>query len=153
MTGAVLELKGLSKSFGGLHALRDVRVLPLVALERHGEKRHAQQHERDCGQRDQGIAHGGRSGVGGCGHASTADFTPRISRGILSAWADQVFASPRSSRVYSPSPPQGWCASNSVQALKRIRLAASVSMYASAIGKATPWFWPIGRLNTTRSLA
>ena len=49
--------------------------------------------------------------------------------------------------------PQGWCASNSRAAFQRIRLAASTSMKASAIGNCTPWFWPIGRSKTTRSLA
>ena len=49
--------------------------------------------------------------------------------------------------------PHGWSASNSSQALKRIRLAASTSMYASAIGNCTPWFLPIGRSNTMRSFA
>ena len=48
--------------------------------------------------------------------------------------------------------PQGWCASYSVQACQRIRSAASTSIWASAIGNCTPWFWPIGRPKTTRSL-
>ena len=51
------------------------------------------------------------------------------------------------------SAPHGLCASNSAQARKRIRFAASTSMYASAIGNCTPWFLPIGRSNTTRSFA
>ncbi len=62
-----------------------------------------------------------------------------------------------------PWPPGTWpywprrravlCASIFSQAFQRIRLAASSSMNASAIGNCTPWFWPMGRSNTTRSLA
>ena len=51
------------------------------------------------------------------------------------------------------SAPAFWWASIFSQAFQRIRLAASSSMKASAIGNCTPWFWPMGRLNTTRSLA
>jgi hypothetical protein len=46
----------------------------------------------------------------------------------------------------------GLCVSNRRQASQRIRSAASTSMCASAIGNCTPWFWPIGRPKTTRSL-
>jgi hypothetical protein len=49
--------------------------------------------------------------------------------------------------------PHGWWASKRRHASKRIRLAASISMCASASGKAMPWFCPIGRSKTTRSLA
>jgi hypothetical protein len=51
------------------------------------------------------------------------------------------------------SAPAFKCASIFSHAFQRIRLAASSSMKASAIGNCTPWFWPIGRPNTTRSLA
>ena len=38
-------------------------------------------------------------------------------------------------------------------ALMRIRSAASTLTWARAIGNWMPWFWPIGRPNTTRSVA
>ncbi|MNL75178.1 hypothetical protein D3C87_2009360 [compost metagenome] len=43
--------------------------------------------------------------------------------------------------------------SYSSQARQRIRSAASISIWASAIGNCTPWFCPIGRPKTTRSRA
>ncbi|MCY1430063.1 hypothetical protein D9M71_460010 [compost metagenome] len=50
-------------------------------------------------------------------------------------------------------PPAFLPASYSSQARQRIRSAASISMCASAMGNWMPWFWPIGRPNTTRSRA
>ena len=51
------------------------------------------------------------------------------------------------------SAPHGFPASNSSAARTRIRSAASTLTWARAIGNCTPWFLPIGRLKTTRSLA
>ena len=44
-------------------------------------------------------------------------------------------------------------ASNSAAAFATISAAASVCTCARAIGNCTPWFWPIGRPNTSRSVA
>ena len=51
------------------------------------------------------------------------------------------------------SSPHGRPASMRVAASRTIRSAARSLAWASASGKAMPWFLPIGRSNTTRSLA
>ena len=51
------------------------------------------------------------------------------------------------------SAPAGCPVSYSQAAFQRIRLAACAAMWALASGNWTPWFAPIGRPKTTRSLA
>src|SRR5438132_359569 len=62
-------------------------------------------------------------------------------------------ASAASSFAMLASAPHGSPRSNSSAARTRIRSAASTFTCARAIGNCTPWFCPIGRLNTTRSFA
>src|ERR671937_432457 len=62
-------------------------------------------------------------------------------------------ASAASSFAMFASVAHGRPASNSSAARNRIRSAGSTLTCARAIGNWTPWFCPIGRLNTTRSFA
>src|ERR1700730_16624122 len=62
-------------------------------------------------------------------------------------------ASAATSNAVLASGPQLLAAANNAQALKRIKLAASTLINALAMGNCTPWFCPIGRPNTIRSVA